>query len=158
MEAGRHRQRRSHNQGVGAEPVCAIALRIRLRQRGSRISPFPVSPSGGKPGRGGFPPRRRQAARQCRGCGGGWQGNSGEALARIPQAAPPTRGVSKRFAETPLVHPPVTRKLYGLRQQGRRFFYLTMTGLLMEARNTGPVARLHYSADYTRVAFRATLR
>ena len=35
----------------------------------------------------------------------------------------------------PLVHPPFTRKLYSLRQQGRSFFdfYLTTTGLLMEA-------------------------
>ena len=28
------------------------------------ISPFPVSPCGGKPGRGAFPPRREHAARQ----------------------------------------------------------------------------------------------
>ena len=27
-------------------------------------APFPVSPSGGKPGRGRFPPRRKHAARQ----------------------------------------------------------------------------------------------
>ena len=40
-------------------------------------SPFPVSPSGGKPGRGRFPPRRKHAARQPK------------ALARIDAAGSP---------------------------------------------------------------------
>jgi hypothetical protein len=45
-------------------------------------------------GAGGFPPRRWHAVRQQK------------ALAHIDAAAPPARGVSKRFAETPLAHPP----------------------------------------------------
>ena len=35
-----------------------------LRQQGIWISPFPVSPFGGKAGAGGFPPRRKHDARQ----------------------------------------------------------------------------------------------
>ncbi len=50
-------------------------------------------------------------------------------LARPVQAAPPARGISKRSAEIPLAHPPVS-----LRQQGIFMgFALTRTGLLMEA-------------------------
>ena len=121
MEAGRHRQRRSNNQGVGAKPVCAIAIRIRLRQRGIRISPFPVSPSGGKPGRAGSPHaagRLRASGEDvvvvCKGTLGRWHASR--------RRLPPHEGVQSALAETPLVDPPVTRKLYGLRQQGRRFF------------------------------------
>ena len=56
-------------------------------------SPFPVSPSGGKPGREGSP-HAAHAVRQH------------NPLARIDAAAPPARGVSKRCAETPLANPP----------------------------------------------------
>jgi len=64
------------------------------------MSPFPVSPSGGKPGRGGFPPRREHAARQPK------------ALARIVAAAPPTRGLPPPCAS------PAQRGVEGSRVQG----------------------------------------
>ena len=54
------------------------------------IAPFPVSPSGGKAGAGGFPPRRKHAARQQK------------ALARCDAAGSPhKRGCC------PLVYPPL---------------------------------------------------
>jgi hypothetical protein len=56
--------------------------------------PFSRFPLRGKAGAGGFPPRRWHAVCQQK------------ALAHINAAAPPTRGVSNRCAETPLVHPP----------------------------------------------------
>ena len=67
----------------------------------ARKSELPLSrfPLRGKAGAGGFPPRRWHAARQQK------------ALARIGAAAPPTRGVSKRSAETPLAHPPDGHRL-----------------------------------------------
>ena len=57
---------------------------------------FPLSrvPLRGQAGAGGFPPRRKHAARQQK------------ALARIAAPAPPARGVSKRSAETPLAPSP----------------------------------------------------
>ena len=67
---------------------------------GSENAPFPVSPSGGKPGRAGSPHAgtRLLPAK-----------NAGKS--RAP--APPARGISKRSAEIPLANPPVS-----LRQQG----------------------------------------
>jgi hypothetical protein len=58
-----------------------------LRQQGSLISPFSVSPSGSKPGREGSPHAAKHAAGQP------------TALARTVRAAPPTRG------RRPLVNP-----------------------------------------------------
>jgi hypothetical protein len=55
-------------------------------------SPFPVSPSGGKPGRAGSPHTAHAARQQ-------------KQLSRIDAAAPPTRGVSKRFANPPCESP-----------------------------------------------------
>jgi hypothetical protein len=61
--------------------------RNRLRQQGKWIAPFPVSPSGGKPGRAGSPHAATRAAPANR--------------AGTPRAAaPPTRGLR------PLVYPP----------------------------------------------------
>src|SRR4051812_46936973 len=57
-----------------------------------RSPPFPVSPSGGKAGAGGFPPRRQHAARQQK------------ALARIDATGSP----HKRGCR-PLVYPPLGR-------------------------------------------------
>ena len=92
-------------------------------------APFPVSPSGGKPGRAGSPhagSTLRASKKRCH-------------ASMLP--APPTRGISKRFAEIPLVHPPVCLRqqgiLYGLRQQGTLSFFsrvaLDREGPLMEA-------------------------
>jgi len=73
-----------------------FALRQRELPAAARKFELPLSrfPLRGKAGAGGFPPRRWHAVRQQK------------ALAHIDAAAPPARGVSKRFAETPLAHPP----------------------------------------------------
>ena len=62
-------------------------------QQGSLISPFPVSPSGGKPGRAGSPHAAGHAARQQK------------ALAPIDAAAPPTRGVQSAPLNPPCASP-----------------------------------------------------
>jgi hypothetical protein len=63
--------------GQGRALACEVGSRLGREER--PLSRFPLR---GKAGAGGFPPRRQK------------------------RAAPPTRGVSKRSAETPLVHPP----------------------------------------------------
>src|SRR5215471_20275435 len=72
---------RAHTQPAACVPSAPGANC--LRQQGSLISPFPVSP-GGKPGRAGSP--------------------------HAAAAVPPARGVSKRSAETPIAHPPNGRQ------------------------------------------------
>src|SRR5215475_11330357 len=67
----------------------------------ARKSYLPLSRSGA----GGFPPRRWHAVCQPK------------ALAPIDAAAPPARGVSKRFAETPLAYPPGGRQKPHLKDQ-----------------------------------------
>src|SRR6516164_9686239 len=52
----------THNQ-LACLPSATAGANCR-RQQGSLNSPFPVSPSGGKAGAGGFPPRRWHAVRQ----------------------------------------------------------------------------------------------
>jgi hypothetical protein len=76
---------------------------------GSEESERPLSrfPRGGKAGAGGFPPRRRHAARQPK------------ALAPIVRAAPPTRG-----AAAPLVHPPLPFGVDALYDVNRTFHLL----------------------------------
>jgi hypothetical protein len=67
-----------------------------LQQQGSLVSPFPVSPSRGKAGAGGFPPRRWHAARQQK------------ALAPIDAARlPPQGGVQSASLTPPLRIPPM---------------------------------------------------
>src|SRR5215510_2391347 len=68
------------------------------------LSRFPLR---GKAGAGGFPPRRRHAARQPK------------PLARIMRAAPPTRGLPP-----PLVHPPLASSADALYVTNRTFHLL----------------------------------
>jgi hypothetical protein len=101
--------------------------------------PFPFPPPGASRGGAGSP---HAAGRLRAGAGGDPQARvPAAAPARIPPPAPPTRGVSKRFAETPLVHPPFTRKFYGLAAQGKicLFFHRDDTGLLVDSRPFRPI-------------------
>ena len=70
-----------------------LELPVAARKSNSNL-PLSRFPLRGKAGAGGFPPRRWHAVCQQK------------ALSHINAAAPPARGVSKRFAETPLAHPP----------------------------------------------------
>ena len=83
---------RAHNKPAACLPSAPHPRELSA----ARKSELPLSrfPLRGKAGAGGFPPRRWHAACQQK------------ALARIDAAAPPARGVSKRFAETPLRIPP----------------------------------------------------
>src|SRR5205823_13760377 len=92
---------------------------VKRKACGSKELDRPLSrlPLRGKAWAGKVPPTPRHVPRQQ------------TTLARPVQAAPPARGISKRSAEIPLAHPPVS-----LRQQGIFMgFALTRTGLLMEA-------------------------
>jgi hypothetical protein len=133
MEAGRHRQRRSHNQGVGAKPVCAIAIRIRLRQRGIRISPFPFPPPGESRGGAGSPHaagRLRASGEDvvvvCKGTLGRWHASR--------RRLPPQEGFQSASLKPPLWIPPLqgSSMACGSKEGDFFTFLLDNVGLLME--------------------------
>jgi hypothetical protein len=104
-------------------PQPAARERNGLRQRGIWISPFPVSPSGGKPGRGGFPPRRRQAARQRRGRRVWIRGLCERRWHASRRRLPPQEGFQTASLKPPLCIPPLQGSLWPA-AQGRRLFLI----------------------------------
>src|SRR5215471_15360588 len=91
MEAGQNGLRDGRTEGAAGDPPAAAR---------KWNAPFPVSPSGGKPGRAGSPHAGTRLV-------------PANYAVTIRAPAPPARGISKRSAEIPLAHPPVS-----LRQQG----------------------------------------
>src|SRR5215472_13414478 len=90
-------ERKVVEQQAHTQPAASLPRRhatSNCRRQGSLISPFPVSPSGGKPGREGSP----HAADTLRASKRRWHTS-------VPRL-PPQEGFQSAPAETPLAHPP----------------------------------------------------